>query len=137
MSLLVIPVILGLFVYTWTVDEKYSRRNSERIYGNQFKWNYLTNNTFSQFFAPFQKSRSIFKHLDKTCTLIAYVFVKVLTLKDVVRKRFKKPRFRTSFDSPHATWSQTLLNSAGQHYYHILSSHWEKESLNIFFLVTS
>ena len=62
MSLLVIPVILGLFVYTWTVDEKYSRRNSERIYGNQFKWNYLTNNTFSQFFAPFQKSRSIFKH---------------------------------------------------------------------------
>ena len=37
----------------------------ERIYTNQFKWNYLRNKKFFQFFAPFLKPKSNFKHFDK------------------------------------------------------------------------
>ena len=37
--------------------------------------------------------------LKKTMTLIAYVFLKLKDVKDVVRQKSKKFRFRTLFDS--------------------------------------
>ena len=33
----------------------------------------------------------------------------------------KKPRYKTPFDSQHAKGSQTLLDAARQHVYHIFS----------------
>ena len=41
--------------------------------------------TFSEFFCAFFKSTSTFEHFQKKITLIAYVFPKLPTLKDVVR----------------------------------------------------
>ena len=41
--------------------------------------------TFSEFFCAFFKSTSTFEHFQKKITLIAYVFSKLPTLKDVVR----------------------------------------------------
>ena len=40
-------------------------------------------NTFSEFFALFLKSKSNFEHFEKRITLIAYVFSKVETTNDV------------------------------------------------------
>ena len=54
-------------------------------------------------------------------TLIAHVFLKLGTRKDVVIKMSKKPRFRTSFGRQYAKWFQALIKSARQHFYHILS----------------
>ena len=47
-------------------------------------------------------------------TLIAYVFPKFWTAKDVVRYMSKKLHFRTSFDNQHPKRSQTRLNPAQQ-----------------------
>ena len=41
---------------------------------------------------------------------IAYVFLKLWSVKVVVTKRSKKPRFRTPPDSQHAKQSQTLIS---------------------------
>ena len=40
-------------------------------------------NTFSEFFSLFLKSKSNFEHFEKRITLIAYVFSKVETTNDV------------------------------------------------------
>ena len=55
-------------------------------------------------------------------TLIADVFPKVQTAKDVVRQMFRKPRFRKLFYKRHGKRSQTLLKSEGQQIYHIYQS---------------
>ena len=47
-------------------------------------------------------------------TLIAYVFLKLRTAKDEVRKMSKKLCFSTSFASQHTKRSQTLLKFARQ-----------------------
>ena len=45
-------------------------------------------------------------------TPIAYIFLKLKTAKEMVRKMSKKPRFKTPFDSQHPKGYQTLLRSA-------------------------
>ena len=54
-------------------------------------------------------------------TLIAYLFPKLQTAKGDVRQMSKKPRFTTPFDSQKAKGSQTLLESAQQHFYHVFN----------------
>ena len=49
-------------------------------------------------------------------TLTTDVFLELRTAKDVVRKMFKKPCLRTSFESQRAKKSETLLKSARQHF---------------------
>ena len=56
--------------------------------------------------------------LNQNMTLIAFVFPRLRTAKDVVRKMVKKPRFRTPFDSQHTKGCQNLLKSGRQHFYH-------------------
>ena len=53
-------------------------------------------------------------------TPIAYIFLKLKTAKEMVRKMSKKPRFKTPFDSQHPKGSQTLLRSAAKHFYRIV-----------------
>ena len=48
-------------------------------------------------------------------TLICYVFPKLLTEKDLVKKVSKNARFRRPFEKQHVKWSQTLSISAQQH----------------------
>ena len=52
-------------------------------------------------------------------TLIAYVFSKLQTGKNLVKQMFKKPRFGTPLDSQHLKGSQTLAKSETTHFYHI------------------
>ena len=73
----------------------------------------------SQFFALLLKDTSGFEHFFLNATLIPYAFPKLRTVKNVVRKMSKKPRFRTQFNSQHAKQSQTLLKSSLQNFYHI------------------
>ena len=45
-------------------------------------------------------------------THICYVYPKLATAKDVVRKVSKNAGFRRHFDKQHVKWSQTLSKSA-------------------------
>ena len=52
-------------------------------------------------------------------TLIADLFPKLCTPRNVVRYMSKKPRFKGPFDRQHGKGVQTLLRSEPQHRYHI------------------
>ena len=52
-------------------------------------------------------------------TLIADLFAKLGTQKNVVRYLSKKSRFKGRFDRQHGERVQTLLQSEPQHRYHI------------------
>ena len=52
-------------------------------------------------------------------TLIAALFPKLRTPKNVVRYMSKKSRFKGPFDRQHGTRNQTLLRSEPQHSYHV------------------
>ena len=52
-------------------------------------------------------------------TLLAYLFPKLRTPKNVVRYMSKKSRFKVPFDKQHSKRVQKLLGSEPQHRYHI------------------
>ena len=52
-------------------------------------------------------------------TLVAYLFPKLRTPKNVVRYMSKKSRFKVPFDRQHGKRVQTLLRYEPQHRYHI------------------
>ena len=54
--------------------------------------------------------------------VIANVFPKLQTVKNLFRTLFKRRRFRVCFDSQHVKASQILVNSPWQRYYHVFSS---------------
>ena len=58
--------------------------------------------------------------MKKKLIVLAHVFPKFKTVKDLVRPLSNKVRFRTSFDSQHVKESQTLVKYAWEHVYHIL-----------------
>ena len=66
--------------------------------------------TFSHCFGPILQSRSNLNILKKKLTLIAYIFPKFSTAKNVVRENVFTVR-------EHAKVSRTLLQSARQHLY--------------------
>ena len=59
--------------------------------------------------------------MNKKLILIATLFRKLQTVKDLVRPLFKKHRFRTPLDSQHVKGSQTFVKSAREHFHHIFS----------------
>ena len=71
--------------------------------------------TFSHFFVPFLELNQIFKFLRNNMIVIATLFRKLQTVKDLVRPLFKKHRFRNSFDNQYVRESQTLVKSASVH----------------------
>ena len=58
------------------------------------------------------KLKSNFQHFKQNMNLIAYLFPKLRTVKDVFRKMSKNLCFRTPFVSQHAKEPQKLLKSA-------------------------
>ena len=64
---------------------------------------------FSQFFAAFFKSALNFEHFQKNMTLIAYVFPKLRTTKNVLRQMSKSSRFRDAVDRRHGKWAEALI----------------------------
>ena len=95
---------------TFSGDGKFSLHNCENLWQpNQIHLS-EDQNTFSEFSASFLKATSNLEHFGKKVTLIAYVFPKLRTAKDVVRPMFKKRHFRTLFESQHG--SQILFKYA-------------------------
>ena len=64
---------------------------------------------FSQFFSAFFKSALNFEHFQKKMTLIAYVFPKLTTTKNVLRQMSKSFRFREPLDRRHGKWAEALI----------------------------
>ena len=64
---------------------------------------------FSEFFSAFFKSALNFEHFQKKMTLIAYVFPKLTTTKNVLRQMSKSSRFREPVDRQHGKWAEALI----------------------------
>ena len=64
---------------------------------------------FSEFFSAFFKSALNFEHFQKKMTLIAYVFPKLTTTKNVLRQMSKSSRFREPVDKRQGKWAEALI----------------------------
>ena len=108
--------ILGLFVSPLTADGKCSFLNREfnAATSDETKKQKL----FLNFFLHSWNLDHIFNILKKMMTIIAYVFPKLETAKEVGRQMSKKFRFRRPFNKQHVKRNQVLLKSARQRLYH-------------------
>ena len=98
----------------------------KRICRPRFKWNCLKNEKlFFVFSFNFWNLHQILNILKKNMIVIATLFRKLQTVKDLFRPLSKKHRFGTPFDSQHVKGSQTLAKRAWEHFYHIFLSFWE------------
>ena len=80
--------------------------NIVRICNSQFKCNYLKNEKlFLNFLFRFWNLHQILNVLKKRTIVIANVFPKLMTVKNLVRPLSKKRRFRTRFDSQYVKGS--------------------------------
>ena len=66
-------------------------------------------NIFSQFFSAFFESALNSEHFQKKMTLIAYVFPKLPTTKNVLIQMSKSSRFRERLDRRHSKWAEALI----------------------------
>ena len=66
-------------------------------------------NIFSQFLSAFFKFELNSEHFQKKMTLIAYVFPKLPTTKNVLRQMSKSFRFRERLDRRHSKWAEALI----------------------------
>ena len=66
---------------------------------------------FSQFFSAFSESALNFEHFQQKRIFIAYVFPKVPTTKNVLRKMSKSSRFREPVDRQHGNWAEALIQN--------------------------
>ena len=64
---------------------------------------------FSQFFSAFFESALNFEHFKKKMTLIAYVFPKLPTTKNVLRQMTKSSRFREPVDWRYGKRAEALI----------------------------
>ena len=64
---------------------------------------------FSQFFPAFFKAALNFEHFQKKMRLIAYVFPKLTTTKNVLSQMSKSSRFREPLDRRHGKWDEALI----------------------------
>ena len=115
-SPLVIWKISILFINTLSADGKYSllkRGNSTQPIQMQLS---RKQKTFSDFFFVFLESSWNFEHFaKKRMTLLAEVFPKLRTPKNMVTSMSKKSRFRGSSGKQHGKRQQKLLKFACQH----------------------
>ena len=66
---------------------------------------------FSEFFSAFFEFALNFDHFQKKMTLIAYVFLKLRTTKDVLREMPKNSRLRGPLDMRHGKRAEALIQS--------------------------
>ena len=103
-----------------TADDQYSLLNRDNLTQPFRKQLSQKPKAFSEFLLAFSKSTLNFEHLQKKdMTLIADLFAKLRTPKNVVRYMSKKSRFKGPFDRQHGKRVQTLLQSGSQDRYHI------------------
>ena len=83
----------------------------ETIECTQFRWLSQKQKIFSEFFVAIFESALNFEHFQKKMTLIAYVFPKLPTTKNVLRQMSKSSRFREPVDRRHGKWAEALIQS--------------------------
>ena len=66
---------------------------------------------FSQFFSAFFECPLNFEHFQQKTTLIAYVFPKLPTTKNLLRQMSKSSRFREPVNRRYGKWAETLIQS--------------------------
>ena len=64
---------------------------------------------FSEFFSAFFECALNSEHFQKKMTLIAYVFLKLPTTKNVRSQMSKSSRFREPVDRRHGNWAEALI----------------------------
>ena len=64
---------------------------------------------FSEFSSAFFESALNLEHFQKKMMLIAYVFPKLPTTKNVLRQMSKSSRFRERLDRRHSKWAEALI----------------------------
>ena len=67
--------------------------------------------SFSEYSCAFFESALNFEHFQKKMTLIAYVFPKLPTTKNVLRQMSKSSRFREPVDRRDGKWGEALIRS--------------------------
>ena len=94
-----------------------------RICYSEFKYNYLKNkNLFLNFLFYLLNLHQISNIFKKRMIVIANLFPKLQTVKNLVRSLSKKLRFRTHIDSQNVKASQILAKSPWEFFYHVFSS---------------
>ena len=94
-----------------------------RICHSQFKCNYLKNEKlFLNVWLHFRNLHQILNVPQKRVIVIANVFPKLQTVKNLVRSLSKKGRFSTRFDCQHVKASQILKTSPWGRFYLVFSS---------------
>ena len=78
--------------------------------------------TFSPFFIAFLESALSFEHFEKKMSLMAQVFLKLLTPKDVFTYMHKSSCFWKLFGSERVNESQKLQKTAEKYFYATFSS---------------
>ena len=82
----------------------------ETIECKLFRCIYLKNKRyFPNFFSAFFESAFNFEHFEKKMTLIAYVFPKLPTTKNLLRQMSKSSRFREPVDRRHSKRAEALI----------------------------
>ena len=149
MSPLVLGEVLAVFVNRLTVDGKYPVHGCENLQLPIQMRLSENKKLFSQVFVPFLESTSNFKHFEKkkddlkneklylnfrfhfwnlhqilnilkeNIFVIAYVFSKLQTVKNLSTALSNKRRFRPRFDSYHVKVSQILAKYPWKCFYHI------------------
>ena len=66
---------------------------------------------FAEFFSAFFESALNLEHFQKKMTLIAYVFPKLPTTKNLLRQMSKSSRFREPVDRRHGKYTEALIQS--------------------------
>ena len=132
--LLVLWKFLRLFANTLNADDKYSLLNRDNLTQPIHILLSQKQKTFSQFFSEFLKSTLSLMIFKQKMTLIADVFLRLGTPKEVIREMSKKWLFRRPFHKQHSKGAQTLLPSGRKHLNHIYwllwrQLSWKKRSL--------
>ena len=70
---------------------------------------YQKQKIFSEFFSAFFKSALNLEHFQKKMRLIAYVFPKLPTSRNLLRQMSKSSRFREPVDRRHGKWADSLI----------------------------
>ena len=96
-----------------------------RICSSLFKCNYLENKKlFLHFVFHLWSLHQIFNIFEKKMIVIAKVFPKLQTVKDLVKPLSRKHRFRISFYIQRINGCQTLGKSAWEHFDYVFRSLW-------------
>ena len=111
MSPLVLGEILGVFVNTLNPESKYPVQDGENLEIPIQMQLSEKRKTFSQFFLPFLELHQFLNILKREMIVIANIFPKLETVKNLVRTLFKEQCFKTGFGSQHVKASQILAKS--------------------------